>query len=339
MVRIEVGLHDPATTQGGGGEQLVQGGVLRVGHAVFHRFEQVAQRCGPPGEFDRVLGGRRLQQVHLAFGEGFRGHSVGQVREEPNDHLGVGDTDRPGVHRGGGVRPFDEGFAEVHDLRGRTRSDARHPDNHDAVEPAPKVFAVPRVSRSATRRTRNASRSPMRWHTERVAVTSSVSTRRHASTPQGSASTTSRSISQTLVLISVHVERQFSNTSPSRVANQPAEQSADNCAPTRSAQWMRFRSTFWYAEASRQAKTPRRQRSGGLEPASTTSDTSSSWPGASTFGSPCYWRWPTSPLSRSISFRPRSPECWHWSLAPSYHHLPCADQSCTGVLHGGVPDV
>jgi len=127
MVRIEVGLHDPATTQGGGGEQLVQGGVLRVGHAVFHRFEQVAQRCGPPGEFDRVLGGRRLQQVHLAFGEGFRGHSVGQVREEPNDHLGVGDTDRPGVHRGGGVRPFDEGFAEVHDLRGRTRSDARHP--------------------------------------------------------------------------------------------------------------------------------------------------------------------------------------------------------------------
>ena len=36
------------------------------------------------------------------------------------------------------------------------------PDNHDAVLPAPKVFAVPRVSRSATNRTRSASKSPIR---------------------------------------------------------------------------------------------------------------------------------------------------------------------------------
>jgi len=36
------------------------------------------------------------------------------------------------------------------------------PDNHDAVDPAPRVFAVPRASRSTTNRTRKASRSVIR---------------------------------------------------------------------------------------------------------------------------------------------------------------------------------
>ncbi len=73
------------------------------------------------------------------------------------------------------------------------------PDNQLAVDPAPVAFAVPRLSRSATRRTRKASHSTMCWVSAPVTDTSSVSPRRHGSTPVGSVNTLSKSMRRTLV--------------------------------------------------------------------------------------------------------------------------------------------
>ena len=55
-----------------------------------------------------------------------QGYPVGQVGEKPDDHFGVGDTDRPGDHRRRSARPLGQRLAEVHDQGGRPWCHPRH---------------------------------------------------------------------------------------------------------------------------------------------------------------------------------------------------------------------
>jgi len=152
------------------------------------------QRRGPPGQLGGVLPAGGVEQVSLTLGQGLDGYPSGKWAKNPRMTFACATLIAPlstaAAVSGRSARALPRLTIWV----AAPEAIRVTPDSHEAVEPAPRVFAVPRDSKSATSRIRNASKSPMRWHTARVASINSDSPKRHTATPPGSANTTSNSI-------------------------------------------------------------------------------------------------------------------------------------------------